>query len=153
MMGGLGFSRRRFDRARLLPAARAYRDWLDRATTSMPWVVGAAVVTIFVEGSVKERGELTPASRNGAGRKFDPRADMLFRNHKLPARFLTLKRAHAEVESGHRKAAWEIVERHASTPRLRASVARALERSLRLWLAYRDGVARRAGLVKPRNIR
>lgn len=153
MMGGLGFSRRRFEQARLLPASRAYKAWLERATASLPWVVGAAVVTIFVEGSAKERSELGGRRGNGSGRRFDPRGDMLVRHHDLPAKFLTLKRAHAEVEGGHRKAAWEIVEKHAGTPRLRSAVARSLRTSLRLWLAYRDGVARRAGLVPPPDIR
>jgi hypothetical protein len=58
MMRGLGFSERDFSRIRLLPASRAYRQWLDRVTTRRAWIEGLAVMTIFVEGSVKERQEL-----------------------------------------------------------------------------------------------
>lgn len=143
MMKGLGFPPGRFDRARMLPAARAYRRWLDRATLEMPWVVGAAVVTLFVEGSVHERREITG---NGAGTAFRASRDMLVRHHGLDPSYLTLKRAHARVEGDHRRAAWKIVERHAATPGARQAVLRAMRRSLRLWLAYRDGVAAAAGV-------
>ena len=51
MMEGLGLKRREFRDIKLLPASRNYRRWLDEVTGEMPWIVGAAVVTIFVEGS------------------------------------------------------------------------------------------------------
>ena len=92
MMEGLGFRPGSFHRARLLPAARAYRRWLDRSTLEMPWLVGAAVVTLFVEGSVHERQEL---SGNGDRPAFRASRDMLVRHHGLDPAFLTLKRAHA----------------------------------------------------------
>ena len=60
MMDGLGFARRDLDHPEPLlePEALAYRAFLDRVSGSAPWVVGAAVLTIFVEGSVNERAEL-----------------------------------------------------------------------------------------------
>src|SRR5262249_17047273 len=41
------------------PEAIAYRALLDRRSREAPWVVGAAVLTIFVEGSVHERAEMS----------------------------------------------------------------------------------------------
>jgi len=147
MMQGLGFPRSRFERARLLPAARRYRSWLDLASASRNWVVGAAVVTIFVEGSVKERTHLS--TRHAEAReKFDPRMDPLVVHHGLRGESLALKRAHARVENGHRAAAWRIVESHAASPAEKRAVIAAMSRSLRLWLAFRDEVARAAGLVR-----
>jgi pyrroloquinoline-quinone synthase len=152
MMEGLGFRRSRFLTAGMLPAARAYRGWIDTATTSKPWIVGAAVVTLFVEGSLNERREISGA--NGSGpREFDPRSDMLVRHHGLDPEFLTLKKAHARVEGDHRTAAWTIIEKHAGSRTMRETVARAMRRSLRMWLAYRDQVARSAGLEPASSIR
>ena len=153
MMSGLGFNPGRFSTAHLLPAAARYRRWLDRATQREPWFVGAAVVTIFVEGSVNDRVVL--ANGNGASipQKFDPRNEPLFRHHGVPASLLTLKRAHARVENGHRQAAWEIVERHAKGASSRAQVIDAVKTSLRLWLAFRDGVATAVRLVPPDSVR
>src|SRR6476659_9200858 len=51
MMEGLGFTRAVFESVKLLPASRAYRRLLDRATLRAPWVVGLSIATIFVEGS------------------------------------------------------------------------------------------------------
>ncbi|MBI3449112.1 MAG: iron-containing redox enzyme family protein [Acidobacteria bacterium] len=144
MMQGLGFRAARFRTATLLPAAARYRRMLDRVTTRGNWVVAAAVITIFVEGSVKDREAL---SGRRAAERFDARHDPLARHHGLSARALTLKRAHARVENGHREAAWRIVESQARGKEARAEVIGAMDRSLDLWLAYRDGVARAAGLV------
>ncbi len=153
MMEGLRFNPARFDRALLLASSRAYRRWLDEATTSPPWIVGAAVMTLFVEGSVNERRELTEGNGHAQSRGFDPGSDMLVRYHGVPPEALALKRAHALVEGDHRKAAWNIVESHARTRSAREAVTRAMRRSLRLWLAYRDGVARAARLVPAQPIR
>src|SRR5437867_2674157 len=68
MMEGLGFSRRTFDRVHLLPASRAYRRFLDEATTSAPWIVGLAVTTIFVEGSRNDRSEIASRAHRPAAR-------------------------------------------------------------------------------------
>jgi pyrroloquinoline-quinone synthase len=153
MMEGLRFPRSAFGRARLLPPSRAYRRWLDEATTGHPWIVGAAVLTLFVEGSVHERREIESASPADGARVFDPSQEMLVRHHGVAPEALDLKRAHALVEQGHRRAAWEIVETHARSRAERARVGRALSRSLRFWLAYRDGVARAARVVRPARIR
>src|SRR6185295_15940678 len=57
MMDGLGIARSSVAEGPVEPEALAYRALLDRYSGSPPWFVGAAVVTIFVEGSVHERQE------------------------------------------------------------------------------------------------
>jgi len=145
MMRGLGFGRVRFDRAELLPASRRYRRWLDHLTTGEQWVIGAAIITIFVEGSVKDRIILSSGGEHGD--RYDAGTDPLAVHHGVHRSFLTLKRAHARVENGHRDAAWRIVETHARGPEMQQNLVAAMRKTLRLWLAYRDGVARAAGLV------
>jgi pyrroloquinoline quinone (PQQ) biosynthesis protein C len=142
MMAGLGLPRERFGRVELLPAARAYREWLDEATRRQHWLTGVAVVTLFVEGSVKDRAELE-------GRPAAPlplSEEPLVRFHGVQPASMRLKAAHGQVEAGHRRAAWTIVASHAIGTARRRAVRTALERSLRLWLAYRDAVAAACGL-------
>jgi pyrroloquinoline quinone (PQQ) biosynthesis protein C len=143
MMEGLGYDRARFDRGRLLPTSRAYRDFLDRATQRAPWIEGLAIATIFVEGSRNDRKEISGAAAPSEPLETDP----LVVNHGLDPRFLRLKQVHRKVEGGHRLSAWRAVLTHATTPRERERVLAAMERALALWLAYRDGVARAAKLV------
>src|SRR3990167_2665554 len=63
MMEGLGFAAKDFEQVRPLPASRAYRAWLDRISKQPTWVQGAAALTIFVEGRVKNRKELPELSK------------------------------------------------------------------------------------------
>lgn len=63
MMRGLGYPPRTFDDVRLLPGARRYRAWLEHASNHRDWVVGTAVMTVFVEGSIKDRKELAEPSK------------------------------------------------------------------------------------------
>jgi pyrroloquinoline-quinone synthase len=152
MMKGLGFSRRLFDSTTPLPGSIRYRAWLDRATTSEPWAVGAAVITIFVEGSVHERDALNDERSGAPPRPYNPRRDPLARHQGLSTSYLTLKKAHAMVENGHRLAAWRMVERHAGE-KMKQRIIGAMETSLDLWLGFRDGVASAAGLVRPASVR
>jgi len=45
----------------LLPAAANYRATLDELTIERGWVIAACVVTIFIEGTRHDRGELDPS--------------------------------------------------------------------------------------------
>jgi hypothetical protein len=146
-MGGLGFTTTDFARVRLLPASRVYRQWLDTVTSRRPWIEGLAVMTIFVEGSVKERQELTDEA-SGYRPKRPEEIETVIRNHPL-VRFhgvdpkaMELIRAHQRVEHGHRLAAWQMVLRAAASPSQQRAVVSAIEKSLDLWLRYRDGVAK-----------
>lgn len=154
MMQGLGFEKRDFRSVKLLPDSQRYRDWLEEATTTLPWVAAAAVVMIFVEGSVHDRREVSqhPLRAPAPHDEWEElRNNPLVRYHGLDPRYLQLKRAHARVEPGHRRAAWRIVLDHAKDGGDRMLCVDALERSLELWLAYRDGVAAAAGIPKERH--
>jgi pyrroloquinoline-quinone synthase len=152
MMAGLGYASRDFEKIRLLPASRRYRQWLDQVTTRRPWIEGLAVMTIFVEGSVNDRKELSASAAEPA--KDDAAIEAVVRNHPL-VRFhgvsptaMDLIRAHQRVERGHRAAAWRMVLDVVRTPAQQRAVLAAMRRSLALWLRYRDGVAKACGIAK-----
>jgi pyrroloquinoline quinone (PQQ) biosynthesis protein C len=146
MMEGLGFPRAAFDAPALLPASRAYRDFLLRATARPPWQVGAAVATIFVEGSVQERSAL---ERRSPPVPEDPeeaiRLHPLVRHRGVDPKYMDLVRVHREVEGGHRKDAWDSVLGHTPAS-LERSLVSAMRRALRLWLAYRDAIVAEMGV-------
>src|SRR5262249_55502473 len=113
MMEGCGFSRANFDQVALLPAAKRYRTFLDEASGSDPWVFGAAVLTIFVEGSVHERHELRKTgSESNVEIEAAIRQHPLVRIHRIDPKFLELQRVHKRVEGGHRLDAWKMVLSH-----------------------------------------
>lgn len=151
MMEGLGYRRQEFDRIALLPAARRYRAWLDAVSARRDWVVGAAVLTIFVEGSVKDRDEIEKPSAPKTPAEIEAAiaAHPLVRHYGVPLDRMDLIRAHQTVEAGHRHDAYEIVTQHAPTAAAQRAVLAAVERSLKLWLAYRDAVAKACGLKRP----
>jgi pyrroloquinoline quinone (PQQ) biosynthesis protein C len=141
-MEALGFDRRSFDAAKLLPESAAYRAFIDLATTG-PWVVGAAVATLWIEGSVNERKALADEEEE-VGPKLANH--YLVRHHGLRPEQLSLPKAHAEVELGHRHDAWRIVLGHADTAAIQQDVVQAMETACALWHLYRDGLTRAAGL-------
>lgn len=142
---GLGFDLDRFERVELMPAAARYRDLLDRMTTREGWDVGTAVVTIFIEGTPYERGELDPEAPKRPAPPLDQHPLVL--HYGLPLQALELTRVHREVEGGHRAAAWRIVLDHVP-PARRTAVAHAMEECLGAWLEYRDEVATACGCVR-----
>ncbi|MEZ4429609.1 MAG: iron-containing redox enzyme family protein [Nannocystaceae bacterium] len=142
---GLGMDLARFEEVTLLPAARAYREWLDEATGARGWDVGAAVTTIFLEGTAYERGELDPS----APRRPAPplHEHPLVVHYGLPLAHLALTKAHRAVEGDHRQAAWRVVLDHTAEER-RELVVAAMTWTRSLWLAYRDSVAHSCGLIR-----
>ncbi|HLZ36105.1 MAG TPA: iron-containing redox enzyme family protein [Nitrospira sp.] len=151
MMAGLGFTARDFESMRLLPAARRYRDWLDRASDHRDWVIGAAALTVFVEGSVKDRKELAEPSKPKTAEEIESIVQQhpLVKHHRLSPDQMDLIRAHQMVEAGHRHDAYDMVVNYAVTRTQQKNVLRCLRTCLRLWTAYRDGVAKVCGLRKP----
>ena len=150
MMEGCGFERARFESVQLLPAAAAYRAHLDEASTAAPWVVGAAVLTLFVEGSANERRELAALSQPPAAPEDLDAAiarHPLVRFHGVDPAALLLVRVHKQVEGGHRSDAWEAVLDYVR-PEQHPLVIAAVERSLALWLGYRDAVAEACGIER-----
>lgn len=151
MMAGLGFPPAAFEKIVLLPAARRYRAWLDRASRHRDWVVGAAALTIFVEGSIKDRNELAEPSKRKSAEEIESIVQQhpLVKHYGLSPDAMDLIRAHQMVEAGHRHDAYEMVVNYASTHARQQAVLRCLKTSLVLWTAYRDSVARACGLRKP----
>ncbi|APR81765.1 Hypothetical protein A7982_07114 [Minicystis rosea] len=150
MMDGLGIARSAITDpgAALVPEAIAYRALLDRRSREAPWIVGAAVLTIFVEGSVHERAELD-------GTRVLPPIDEailahpMVRHHGCPPEKMRLPRAHRAVEAGHRRDAWMMVLGHADEA-MTDTIVHAVEEAHAAWLAYRDGVVRMMGISQNR---
>jgi hypothetical protein len=140
---GLGFDLARFKDVTLLPRAKRYRDFLDTYTGLKGWDVATAIVTLFIEGTPHERGELDP---NAPKRPEPPLAEHpLVKHYGLPLASLELTKAHRKVEGNHRASAWKSVLGYV-TPERRDAVVSAMEQALMHWLAYRDDVARACGL-------
>lgn len=143
---GLGMDLQRFEHITPLPAARRYRDFLLDASGNRGWAVGAAVTTIFVEGTPYERGEVDTAAprRPEAPLELHP----LVVHYGLPLEALALTKAHRKVEGHHRRSAWDVVLDHVVASE-RAGVVDAMTDALAHWQAYRDDVAAACGLAKP----
>jgi pyrroloquinoline-quinone synthase len=150
MMEGLNFPRARFGAIDLIPEAAAYRAWIDWVTTRRPWVEAAALVTIFIEGSVEDRRRIEALEpEEPVDLEAELQRNALVRYYGVDPRFLDLKRSHHMVESGHRKMAWRMVLDYATTPRVADRLRRLMARTLDLWLLYRDGVARACRIESP----
>lgn len=147
MMEGLGYARSQFDDADLHPAAQSYKEWLFDTAAKGPWQAAAALLTIFVEGSVNERAEL-------AGTYQRPRGDAAVARHALvvhygcPPEAMQLVRAHGDVEGGHRGDAWKILLDNATDPEIESTIVSTCMDALVRWHRYRDGVAERMGLER-----
>ena len=150
MMEGLGFGASDLEATpeSLEPEAKVYRRFLEERSIRTPWQVGAAILTIFVEGSRHERAQL-------GGSHVERPIEEVVREHPMvkhygcPPERLRLIRAHREIEGSHRKDAWAMVFGQVpSAGPLYAEVVDAMQHALALWQAYRDGVARAMGLTR-----
>jgi pyrroloquinoline quinone (PQQ) biosynthesis protein C len=150
MMEGLGFKKDDLERdpQSLEPEAKAYRKYLEDVTITGPWQIGAAVMTIFVEGSKNERAQLQ-------GKHVDKPIDEAIAAHPMvkhygcPPERLRLVRAHRQIEGSHRDDAWKmILDEVPAGSALANNVVAATRRAQELWFAYRDGVARAMGLAR-----
>ena len=63
MMKGFGYDQAEFRNVALLPASRSYRRWLDSVSANRDWIIGAAALTIFVEGSLNDRRDIQEPSK------------------------------------------------------------------------------------------
>lgn len=142
---GLGMDLERFEHVELLPGARRYRALVDDATLRGGWEAGAAVTTLFIEGTRFDRGEIEAAAPR---RPQPPLSEHpLVVHYGLPLERLALTRAHRGVEGEHRAAAWRIVLTHVA-PEARSGVVDAMQRVLAGFQDYRDDVARACGVVR-----
>ena len=151
MMEGLGFARSEFAEetleGELHPAARGYRDWLRDTSASAPWQAGTALLTIFVEGSVNERAELTGTYVRAKGEAAALRHPLVV-HYGCPPEAMRLVRAHGDVEGGHRGDAWRIFVDHSKDAMIAQKVIETCMEALARWQRYRDGVVDRMGLVR-----
>lgn len=140
---GLGMDLSRFESVTLLPKAKKYRAILDDNTSGKGWEVATAVVTLFIEGSPYERGEI----EDGAAKRPEPPLEEhpLVKHYGLPLERMKLTKAHRLVEGNHRGSAWRMLLDHVP-PARRKEVVGAMELTLMAWLAYRDDVAKACGL-------
>ena len=143
---GLGMDLARFGRVELLPAAAAYRALLDEVTQGRSWEEACAVVTLFVEGTAYERGELDPSAPRRPAPPLEEHP--LVKHYGLPVAHLALTRAHRAVEGEHRAAAWRILLDHAPDGG-RPAVVATMREAVARWKAYRDEVALACGLSGP----
>jgi pyrroloquinoline quinone (PQQ) biosynthesis protein C len=149
LMEGLGFKPEEFENVSLLPASRRYRQWLDQITLSGSWLEAAAVITLFVEGSINDRQEIDfSAGLPPTDVKQKILNHPLVKYHSVDPMYMDLIRAHHTIEGSHRIAAWKMVLNYAVTSSQQEKVRRDLKHSLKLWLDYRDAIAR-ACKLKP----
>ena len=144
---GLGMNLRRFENVKLLPAAKAYRRFLDGAIQRRGWDIAAALVTLFIEGTKDDRAAVDPKAKL----RVPPLTDHpLVLHYDLPVEHLALTKAHRQVERDHRLAAWSAILDHVEAKR-RAVVVAGMRRALSSWLAYRDQVAAACGIERGRD--
>ncbi|MGH8658937.1 MAG: iron-containing redox enzyme family protein [Gammaproteobacteria bacterium] len=145
---GLGMDLSRFVNIKLMPAAKTYRALLDNTIQGHGWEIAAAVVTIFIEGTKDDRVAVDPSTP-----KRDPLAlcdHPLVRHYGLSPEYLTLTRAHQQVEGDHRATAWKTVLDFVSHAK-RKSVLTAMRQALACWLRYRNEVAAACGIERGRD--
>jgi len=143
---GLSMDLSRFEDVALLPPSQVYRSFLDETTLRGGWEAAAAVTTLFVEGTAQERAELDPSLPRRQAPPLEEHP--LVKHYGLPLDHLQLTKAHRAVEGEHRAAAWRVMLDHVAAPEAQAAVLTAMERTLALWLSYRDGVAAACGLSR-----
>ncbi|MCS6316628.1 MAG: iron-containing redox enzyme family protein [Nitrospira sp.] len=150
MMRGLGFDGETFRRAKLLPASARYRGWLEKVTASRDWVVGAAALAVFVEGSIKDRQEIQAPSKPKTEAEIEAYIDAhpLIRHHGIGRQHMDLIRAHQKVEAGQRQDAYTMVVNYAETRSQQNAVLACVTKGLALWMAYRDRIAKACKLKK-----
>jgi pyrroloquinoline quinone (PQQ) biosynthesis protein C len=153
MMEGLGFARASFDEAEaktMHPAAIEYRAFLRTASSdeNNPWQAALALMTVWVEGSVNERAELSGTFLRKKGNDA-VNGHALVAHYQCPPSAMRLVRAHGDVEGSHRNEAWAALLEHTQdqSPAALAAV-KTMEQAMGLWLAYRDGVAERMHLSR-----
>jgi pyrroloquinoline quinone (PQQ) biosynthesis protein C len=142
---GLGMDLSRFQHVVLLEGAQRYRDFLDDVTQHEGWEVATAVVTLFIEGTSYERGEIDETAEKRPAPPLEEHP--LVKYYGLPLDHLKLTKAHRAVEGNHRAAAWRMLLDSVPAESRQACVS-ALERALTHWLAFRDDVAAACGVAR-----
>jgi len=148
MMSGLGFDRAGFRDVELIPSGRMYREWLDKVCQEDDWLIGAIVLTIFVEGTVHDREDvLSPRpSKTQAEIEDLVMKHPLVQYHGLSPQCMDFIRVQHMVKPENRQETYKMILHHTNDGREQQQVLARLEEALRLWLRYQDGLARACGL-------
>lgn len=145
---GLGMDLARFEQIELLPNAAAFRALLDDATVGRGWEVAAAISTIFLEGTERERRALEQGMPKEPASRLSEHP--LVKHYGLPVEHLALTKAHRQVEGNHRAAAWRVILDFASVGSQPRVVAW-MEETLAAWQRYRDEVAAACGIEQDKS--
>jgi pyrroloquinoline-quinone synthase len=124
----VGVPRTAMERGVPLPTTAALVDWFLASTRDRPFIEGAAATNLAAEGQVP-----------GA---FGPFARALERHYGCSAEEVAFWDVHEHADRDHSAVGDHIVVRLATTAALQADVRRAVARSLELWWAFFDGIAR-----------
>lgn len=145
MMKGLGFTQKSFQEIEFLPTSFAYRCFLDRVTLIDDWRIGAAIMTLFVEGSCKDRERIKRSYKEKSTAKKKLKEHAMVKHYGLKESDADLIKVHHAVEGDHRRSAWETVLR-AIPDDLAPLLVQRMTQALELWLLFRDGVCVEMGL-------
>jgi hypothetical protein len=150
MMLGLGFPRAEFRDVELLSRSFAYREWLDNICQEEEWIVGAAVLTLLVEGSANDREEVFNQEKQQSKADVEDivRKHPLVVYHSLDPKHMDLVRVREMTEPSNRQIVYDIIVKEAIASKQPSLVLDHLEEGLKLWLHYRDGIARACGIRK-----
>lgn len=151
MMMGLGFSRAEFREVELLAPSWAYREWLDGICQDEEWLVGAANLTIFVEGTANDREEVLHQHQPKTKAEIE---DIVLKHplvvyHGLSPEYMDLVRVREMIEPCNRRTAYDLIVKEAVETGKQKLVLGSLEQALNVWLQYREGIARACGLRRP----
>jgi len=148
MMIGLGYSRAEFRDVGLLAPSLAYREWLNMICENEDWLVGTAILTIFVEGSVNDREEVYQQEEQKTEKEIDEiiQTHPLVVYHGLKPEHMDLVRAREMIEPCNRRVVYDMIIKEAMGKGQQSLILKNLEEGLNLWLQYRDGIARACGL-------
>lgn len=139
MMKGMGYKDRDFNRIDMLPTTLAYRCFLDKVTQLDDWRIAAAIMTLFVEGSVNDRARILGKYRERQSIKQKLRHHAMIKFYGLKESYADLIKVHHSVEGGHRKSAWETVLKNIPAD-LQSTLVKRMHEALDLWQLFRDGV-------------
>ena len=148
MMLGLGYPRAEFRDVELLSRSFAYREWLDNICQEEEWIVGTAVLTLLVEGSANDREEAFNQTQQKSKADIE---DIVLKHplvvyHGLDPKHMDLVRVREMIEPKNRRTVYDLIVKEAIASGQPTLVLERLEEGLKLWLQYRDGIARACGL-------
>ncbi len=148
MMIGLGFDRSGFRDVKLLSSSRIYREWLDQLCQEEDWLIGATVLTVFVEGTPMDPEDVMYPKGPKSSAEIE---DIIMKHplvqyHGLSPKYMDYVRVQQIVEPVNRRAIYDMVIHHTVEVEQQQTLLHHMEEALRQWSRYQDGIARACGL-------